>query len=180
MATKTMKQSDIVRQTLTVIDWTPESVSMASEAQEILGYQGLKDKQEAPQHGPLASVLATLGIDVLNKDSVKKYQREKQNEVAREKFEAWISTSETYRSSFWAPSWGTRKISEYKEAIPEFVLNKAVQIKRALPDVVIEVEYLEENPDPFLIVKTMKDKYSEDESYYVEVWDEPKFEGRVR
>jgi hypothetical protein len=57
--------------------------------------------------------------------------------------------------------------------IPEFVKDKARQIASLLPDATFTVEQLwseKQAYDPFLIVS-----YA-DESYYVEVWEEPEFE----
>jgi hypothetical protein len=57
--------------------------------------------------------------------------------------------------------------------IPEFVKDKARQIASLLPDATFTVEQLRSEKqayDPFLIVS-----YA-DESYYVEVWEEPEFE----
>ena len=56
---------------------------------------------------------------------------------------------------------------------PEFVKDKARQIANLLPDATFTVEQLrseKQTYDPFLIVS-----YA-DESYYVEVWEEPEFE----
>lgn len=70
-------------------------------------------------------------------------------------------------------AWGRTPIRYYTEEIPEFVLNKAIQIKKALPTVGVYVEHLVDQPDPFLVVA------SGGEEFYVEVWMEPGFEGRV-
>lgn len=182
-AVKSMKQSDIRHVALVVPTFGEESKSLAAEAADVLGYDALRQYQTegVEKIGKLSRVLADLGIDTLNKDDVKKYQREKQNEVARQKFEEWVNDTAAYRSNFWGPGWTSRKINEYKEPVPEFVLNKALQIKKALPDVVIEVEYLEEHPDPFMKVKLLKEgsQYTAEEEFYVEVWEEPTFESRL-
>ncbi len=57
--------------------------------------------------------------------------------------------------------------------VPEFVKAKAREIANLLPDATFTVEQLRSEKkiyDPFLIVS-----YA-DESYYVEVWEEPGFE----
>jgi len=57
--------------------------------------------------------------------------------------------------------------------VPEFVKTKAREIANLLPDATFTVEQLRSEKkiyDPFLIVS-----YA-DESYYVEVWEEPEFE----
>src|SRR5713101_5483681 len=83
---------------------------------------------------------------------------------------------------FWDTLWGPRyytclrwvrvPLEEVRDA-PEFVKAKAREIANLLPDATFTVEQLrseEKKYDPFLIVS-----YA-DESYYVEVWEEPEFE----
>ena len=77
--------------------------------------------------------------------------------------------------------------NSYKEAIPAFVVQRMLSLKKALPEVTFSVEQLEASrvdlktekreplpPDPFLIA-TFREI-----SCYVDVWDEPGFEGRRR
>ena len=72
--------------------------------------------------------------------------------------------------------WNKTTIKIYGEEgkeIPEYVLNKAIQVKYEVPEVEILIDEFTVVPDPFLFVKLGA------ESYYIEVWDEPKFEGRL-
>lgn len=83
---------------------------------------------------------------------------------------------------FWETLWGplfytclrwVRLPLEDVRDVPEFVKAKAREIHNLLPDVRFTVEQLRSEKkiyDPFLIVS-----YA-DESYYVEVWEEPEFE----
>ncbi len=83
---------------------------------------------------------------------------------------------------FWDTPWGPRfytclrwvrvPLGKVRDA-PEFVKAKAREIANLLPDATFTVEQLRSEKkiyDPFLIVS-----YA-DESYYVEVWEEPEFE----
>jgi len=83
---------------------------------------------------------------------------------------------------FWYTLWGPHfytclrwvrlPLEEMRDA-PEFVKAKAREIANLLPDATFTVEQLRSEKkkyDPFLIVS-----YA-DESYYVEVWEEPEFE----
>ena len=69
--------------------------------------------------------------------------------------------------------WQKTKLSVYRGEIPEFVLRKAIQIKKATPGFLeFFVEHIGKE-DPFLIVRFLE------KEYYVEVWDEPKFESQL-
>ena len=75
-------------------------------------------------------------------------------------------------------SWNKVGLRAYNRPVPDFVLNKAVQIAEVLPQAIFCVDYLhatEEraeivDPDPFLTVIVDK------EEYYIDVWDEREFE----
>ena len=79
--------------------------------------------------------------------------------------------------------WYSAKIAEYKKPIPDFVLERALQLQEALPLASFAIDYFEERihrvevevtpaVDPFLCFSYGGTKY------YLDVWDEPKFEGR--
>lgn len=79
--------------------------------------------------------------------------------------------------------WSRCEISRYNQLIPAHILSKVLEINKALPDasfhvdcLVKEVEY--EVPirlqDPFLLVTLGQ------ESFYLDVWEEPEFELKVR
>lgn len=86
-----------------------------------------------------------------------------------------------YRGKRTTYSWRQHEISSYAGTIPEFVLHKAIQIKREVPDAALFVEQLYEqeerhiipNRDPFLVAKLG------DECYYIEVWDEKEYEVKL-
>jgi hypothetical protein len=66
------------------------------------------------------------------------------------------------------PSWERVPLPQYQEDVPFHVLEKAVAIKKLMPSAEFYVE--QRAKDPFLIVKCGE------EEYYVEVWQEPRFE----
>jgi hypothetical protein len=171
---------------------TDEVLSLAADAEVILGYSLLRNSLDAPADTPrLAQVLAELGIEVLNKADVLDYMRERLCDRTLELLDEWQKSNPAalgswgYGANFSGPSWEATPIDKYREAIPEFVVNKAVQIKRALPEAEIFIRHLTEDKDPFLEVTLGKaTDYDADrngsERYFVEVWEEPKFEGRLR
>jgi hypothetical protein len=80
-----------------------------------------------------------------------------------------------YSDATYRAEWSEVALAKYGEPVPEYVLNKAIEIKEKCPPATFLVDSLvvrEERRtlDPFLIVR------QDDETYYVEVWDEPKFE----
>lgn len=165
-----MKIQDIPRVKLQGAVEAPENM-LADDAATLLGYKA--GTRTVVKVTPLAAALAELDIEPLEWRAVRRYQFEaaaaantaRLAEVTDPDFQDWRSELE----------WTRTPISKYAEPIPDYVLNKAIQIKRALPDVEIIVEALQQNPDPFLIVR-VKDGYRY-EGYYVEVWDERSFVG---
>lgn len=166
---------------------TDQVADLAGDAESLLGYSVLKENLDPPVETPtLARVLAQLGIETLNRVDVIRYMRERLCDRTLELMDEWQKTvPDPLRSwsNFSGPTWVTTDISKYKEPIPEFVLNKAIQIKRELPDVGVYIYHLTEAKDPFLLVTygaTSEYDFDAGERYFVEVWEEPRFEGRVR
>ena len=169
-----------------------EVLSLADDAAQVLGYQVLRDSLVEPPATPqLATALAELGIDILNKQDVLLYMRERLCDRTLELLDEWQKGNPEpvntwgYGSGFGGPSWDATPIEKYREAVPEFVINKAVQIKRACPEVQILIRHLTEAKDPFLEVTLgLATEWNADnngsERYFIEVWEEPKFEGRIR
>lgn len=173
--------SEIERETITVLEWSEPCVSLAAEAQEVLGYNVLRDEQRGEsKHTELELALGKVGIEIMKTDQVKAYQLERLRDKTSEMFQRWLK--EEAGNMFIGASWEKTEINKYREPIPEFVINKAIQIKKACPEVRIYVEHLSEHPDPFLIVATKHPEYDclNKQELYVEVWEEPKFEGRIR
>lgn len=70
--------------------------------------------------------------------------------------------------------WATDPISEYRQPIPEFAIDTALQIKQAIPEAEFSIEYFVHwaKDDPFLSFKVP----GVQRRFVVEVWDEPDFE----
>lgn len=143
--------------------------ALAVEVEALLGYSLLAREVKAP--GRLRRVLAKLEISVLDEASVNTYKAQMVQHYASHKKMA-------------QPTWRLTRLSDYKQPVPEYVLQKAVSIKRELPEAEFYIDQLA--VDPFLIValKPIKDHMVNQPSRvldaemqaYVEVWDEPKFE----
>ena len=165
-----MKIQEIRREVCTVeVEAVP---SVLEEASEVLGYR-LERTPSRRNESELRSALGELGIEPLNESDVVRYQAEMIAELmltAEYQMER-TRASVDYRFFHY---WENVDLNRYREPIPEFVLNKAIQIKKRLPSVKFYVQTLEGQPDPFLLAKVG------DEHAYIEVWEEPKFEGRVR
>jgi len=175
-----MKIEEISRQENKVVEWSDPVLALGSEAEQVLGYSLLKTHQSGKdESSDLSKVLSRLGIETLNKNDVDRYQTEMLIEQTDIKFQEWRKSPS---GTFFGPTWERLLIDKYQQPIPEFVLNKAIQIKREMPEVRIYVEHLTEHPDPFLVAATKHEKYEclDGEFFYVEVWEEPKFEGRIR
>jgi len=138
-------------------DASAELQQLARDAELILGYEHLADTiiRSRPT---LSEVLHKLDIEIIPYSAVKKYQAAKKTEIAKQN-----------KASEYRYSWRQQKI-QAAEDVPAFVLRKAIEIKRACPDVKLFVEALDETPDPFLIAELGR------ETYYVEVWDEKDFD----
>lgn len=141
---------------------------LAGEAETLLGYSTLRRHVNAP--GPLAATLLALEITVLNHGEVKRYKEYMQHELKNKLSDV---------QDCW---WTTAAISDYMEPIPEFVLRKAVAVKKRLPNVTFSIDYLRvgfKSADPFLIAAHWSKNRETKEEYIIEVWDEPEFEAKL-
>jgi hypothetical protein len=132
---------------------------------------------------PLQSVLKELEIEILNRQDVHRYQVEKAAERSMELLSKWadrMMRQGEFRSYdyFRGPSWETTPLRKFRGSVPQFVSHKAEQVSAAMPSCVMLVQYLEDHPDPFLIVASSAD--DDAERYYIEVWGEPEFERTLR
>ena len=145
---------------------------LAVDAEMLLGYQPLLKDTKAP--GRLRRALADLEIEVLDQISVDAYKAQMVRHYAS-------------HQKMSDPTWRIKPLRGYGQPVPEHVLAKAVEIKRVLPEAEFYVDQLA--VDPFLIVSLVKIEdfrtnqptrgLDPETAAYVEVWDEPKFEGRV-
>lgn len=153
--------SSIRRIPVPVITASDEMKSLATDALELFGYGTLTGKIMTP----LGNKLRELDIDVLDKDTVDKYMKSMTKDTKMEW--GWAPLDEFSNKAYG----GGRSL--YTKPIPQFVLHKAIQIKKAVPEATFFIRELGDNPDPFLWVGIKNF-----DSYFIEVWDEPKFEGR--
>jgi hypothetical protein len=88
------------------------------------------------------------------------------------------------RAEIHRAEWKTTRIDYYHDPVPDFALERAMQIRKLVSGTVfgiatltetvtgVETEYSPIPPDPFLVME-----YG-GLSFFLDVWDEPKFEGR--
>lgn len=100
----------------------------------------------------VVQIFRRLGIEPLNAADVEAYQQK-------------LASKAEY-------SWHSYELAKYGKPVPEFALSRAISIKKALPSAQFFVEELRYNPDPFLYLQVGNTRY------YLDVWDEPIFEGR--
>lgn len=119
------------------------TADIARAAEVELGYLGLRRKLGVP--GPLEHTLAQLGIGILPPEAVRVNQRA--------------------RSAATGESWHRHSLKKYAGPVPPAdVLEKALEISRALPETRFFVEAL--GADPYLIAVWG------DEEFYLDVWGE--------
>lgn len=157
-----------------------ERFSLASRARDVLGYGGLianvtGDVGQIVKAGKLAEALRLADIDVLELGTVLDYQLQESSRLTREfilegNLDDWAAGGYIMSEARWSKT----SLREYDHPVPEFVLDKALRIKEACPEVEFRIQHLNQpKADPFLVAFIGK------EIYYIEVWDEPRFEGRV-
>lgn len=187
-----MEMTEIRKQSLGVLEQVNDTIiELATRAQEILGYNALQKHtgaiNTAIELTPLQQTLRDLDIEIMLPGDVIAYKKERQVEQTKINLENWLkifaATENPARYDCYnGPAWTQEKISEYRQPVPQFVLAKAVQIKERLPECEVWIESLSDHPDPFLAVGIpgTQTYSSPKEYYYVEVWAEPVFEGRLR
>ncbi len=147
---------------------------LAAEAEELLGYS--RKGTPTAVRCELAETLARLEIEVLDWRDVLKYQMEEKH--AREaKILAQQLVGDELPTRWSRPSveWTETEIGKYRGFVPDFAIQKALEIKRALPGVRIFIHELTESADPFLMVSD-GDRWNGKNTFYIEVWNEPGFE----
>lgn len=154
-----------------------ERAKLATRAADLLGYRRLADDVAGRlslgvKVGKLAETLRSLDLTVLDAESVVSYQIE---EAARRTKEAIADNFWNYVTGwFSAASWTHTQLTEYDRPIPEFALDKAIRIKEAMPEVTFVIQHMSDpKADPFLVAVVGK------EIYFVEAWDEPRFESTL-
>lgn len=157
--------------------------TLAEDAADILGYNVLLHKHSV---GRLTRALLKLEIEVIPMADVLAYQQKMGQPhhdliamIGDEVVE--LDDDEDDEESddddeVSDKAWNRTEISHYHKPVPEHVINKAVQLKRELPNVNLFIEELGDRrvKDPFMVARLGK------EQFYIEVWEEPKFEGRLQ
>jgi hypothetical protein len=180
-----VKSKAILKRAPVLIGAPAEKIEkLAISAKLVLGYHRLADLITTPKR--LITVLRELEIEPYTQSTVEAYKVSKVQEVRAEIARRKEKNSQRFRSSLRA-TWKRTDIDRYKRIVPEFALRKAVMIKEACPDAVIEVDALviervrtydshassTSDPDPFLVASLGAERY------YIEVWDEKKFEDKL-
>jgi hypothetical protein len=143
---------------------------MMADVRDVLGY-GVAD--EAIQVKKVGEILRSLDIEPFDPKRVAAYKKEVIKETRKN----------SRRSSYYydAYRWKNVPISRYTEPVPAFALMRAAQVQKALNAANIpahfEVEELTKtrariNVDPFMVLVVGRQRL------YIDVWNEPKFEGR--
>jgi hypothetical protein len=158
--------SILVRGEVVIPEVKKQVRSLARRAHDKLGYTVLSQVLHKPK--VLARALLKLGIEPFSNRSISEYKQQKLKEA-----EKHLQRSGKHYK--FRVAWSMTDITKYKKPIPEFVLQKALEIKDVVPYVSFKVDELsyQPMPDPFLVAEL------EQERYYIEVWDEPKFENDV-
>jgi hypothetical protein len=163
LAVETPKVTDLARKTLLAVEPNAsianERITLASKASKLLGYKILGNsitKEAASQKAKweCAQAFLKIGFDPLDREKVNNYK------------------AQMVASKYHSIAWATVALEKYNEAVPEFALSRAIELKELLPLATFEVEYIKAMPDPFLVMVYGAERF------YVDVWDEPLFEGR--
>lgn len=167
-----MKQEEIVKVVLEEVSTAVLTTSVRDKAAELLGYQ-CKTEIDYPTEtdGALRNAIARLGIETLDVQSVLRYQAER---LAESLMASGLNITSTSR---YDDGWNRRKLSEYKQPIPDFALERALQLKATCPEVEFMVEELAK--DPFLIAYIPSGSYGAKEAYYIACWEEARFEATL-
>jgi hypothetical protein len=169
-----IKAGAALASTTEINEMSGERSRLAVRAADLLGYHTLANHLSgktvtASETGKLTETLRSLGFDVLETSAVISYQLDEATRLTKEKI---ADSFHDWTSGYFSPAqWHHVGLSDYEKPVPEFVLDKAVRLKEALPEVQFRVHFLSEpKADPFLIAVLGK------EIYYLEAWDEPRFE----
>jgi hypothetical protein len=121
------------------------------KAKAVLGYK----RPLKPEEKPLHKALCRLAIAPFDPKVVKDYKDSKESR-------GYISST----------VWQRKPLDKYDGMVPEFALQRALDIKAECPKAKFTVDALTKVPDPFLVVTLG------DEEFYVDVWLEPDFHAK--
>lgn len=144
---------------------------LARDAEELLGYPMLSGQLEAQR------AFQKLGIKPFTNTSAEAYQTIVYHRYEGYQRWTWFTLGKHDDNS---PDGqlinrrggeGETIPGPYLHPVPQFVLERAVQLKREIPAAQFFIRALES--DPFLVM------WHKGLIFYVDVWDEPSFEGRL-
>jgi hypothetical protein len=160
-----------------------ERAELATKAKNLLGYKVLSGEisgsfqATSVELGKLATALLALDLEVLDMGMVFAYQVDEAARRTKQELDRLVrggQVKQVFQWGFSPAEWKHTELKSYGEAIPEFVLDKAVRLKEKCPDVQFFVHHLNDpKADPFLVATLGE------EVFFLEAWDEPRFEGRI-
>lgn len=150
---------------------------LARDAERLLGYRVMRARLRLPD--PLLAALAKLEIEPFDVSTVGQYKAE-MVEYAQSEARRLDAAEGVDRYSVMArvASWKVYRLDQYSKPVPEYVLEKALQIKRECPAAGFQIEELDVVKDPFLIVTgpgELRGSIVIPQRYHIEVWDEAEF-----
>lgn len=150
---------------------------LARDAERLLGYRVMRARLRLPD--PLLAALAKLEIEPFDVSTVGQYKAEmvKYAQSEARKLDA-AEGVDRYSVMARVASWIRYRLDQYPKPVPEYVLEKALQIKRECPAAGFQIEELDVVKDPFLIVTgpgEMRGNIVIPQRYHIEVWDEAEF-----
>lgn len=151
---------------------------LARDAERLLGYRVMRARLRLPD--PLLAALAKLEIEPFDVSTVGQYKAEmvKYAQSEARKLDA-AEGVDRYSVMARVASWKVYRLDQYSKPVPEYVLEKALQIKRECPAAGFQIEELDVVKDPFLIVTgpgELRGSIVIPQRYHIEVWDEAEFE----
>jgi hypothetical protein len=163
-----------------------ELLDVRAQAAEELGYNHKDAKppfRERDETNPLMQAIQRAEIDVLYWRDVLRYQMEAAHAADREAVEKSLKRDDypDWGSGIDHHSWTSTPLEKYAHFVPDYVLQKALALRRECPEVKFGVLSL--GHDPFLVAflgekPDSEWSYGRRASYFIEVWDEAAFAPR--
>jgi hypothetical protein len=150
--------------------------TVREQAKELLGYAA-NEAEPDERRDALYMTLQSLEMEILDWHDVLIYQAQELAKAIDKQVQIAVQAGEyNDRIMSWPPRWDEREIAKFSGCVPDHILQKAVEIKRSLPECEIRVQQLDYSCDPFLVAVIKVGQYSLERRYLIDVWDEPGFE----
>lgn len=151
--------------------------TVREQAKALLGYAPGASSDPTEGHDALYMTLQSLEMEILDWHDVMAYQAQEIGKAVDRLVKRELQSDEySERILSWPPRWAEFEISKFTEHVPNHILQKAVEIKRSLPECEIRVQRLDQSCDPFLVAVVKVGQYNVEKRYFIDVWDEPGFE----